>query len=77
MPPATLDAFRDHGLAVRSLDQEVGFAHTVMAAVERLGIPFEAITEQLASDGVQLFVDAWTQLLKAVAGKRDAMERQA
>lgn len=77
VPPATLDAFRDHGVAARSLDQEVGFAHTVMAAVERLGIPFEAITEQLAGDGVQLFVDAWTQLLKAVAGKRDAMERQA
>ena len=75
VPPATLDAFRDHGVAVRGLDQEVAFARTVMAAVERLGIPFETVTEQLATDGVQLFVDAWAQLLKAVAGKRDALER--
>ena len=76
VPPATLDAFRDHGEARRTLDSGVAFAQAVMAAVERLGVPFEAITEQLSVDGVQLFVDAWTQLLQAVANKRDALAAQ-
>ena len=73
VPPATLDAFRDHGEVALTLDSGVAYAQTVMAAVERLGIPFEAITDQLSAQGVQLFVDAWAQLLQAVANKRDAL----
>jgi transaldolase/glucose-6-phosphate isomerase len=73
VPPATLEAFRDHGEVARTLDSGVAYAQTVMTAVERLGVPFEAITDKLSADGVQLFVDAWSQLLRAVANKRDAL----
>lgn len=73
VPPATLDAFRDHGEAQRTLDAEVPTAIAVMAAVEKLGLPFEAATDKLVVDGVQLFVDAWDKLLLAVAAKRDAL----
>lgn len=69
LPPATLDAFRDHGAVARTLDADLAEAQMVMAALERLGIPFDAITEQLTKDGIQLFVDAWNQLAKAVANK--------
>lgn len=73
VPPATLEAFVDHGEVARTLDSGVAYAQTVMAAIERLGIPFDSITEKLGNDGVQLFVDAWAQLLQAVANKRDAL----
>lgn len=73
VPPATLDAFRDHGEAQHSLDTAVAEATQVMASVDALGLPFAAATEQLVCDGVQLFVDAWDQLLAAVAAKRDAL----
>jgi len=76
VPPATLDAFRDHGVARRTLDAEVPTAEAVMAAVDKLGLPFEAATDQLVVDGVKLFVDAWDQLLAAVAAKRDAFLAQ-
>ena len=73
VPPATLDAFRDHGVARRTLDVEVPTAQAVMSAVEKLGLPFEAATDQLVVDGVKLFVEAWDKLLLSVAAKRDAL----
>ena len=73
VPPATLQAFLDHGEVARTLDSGVAYAQTVLLAVERLGIPLDTITDKLLADGIQLFVDAWAQLLKAVASKRDAL----
>ncbi|MES2682955.1 MAG: transaldolase [Pseudomonadota bacterium] len=73
VPPATLDAFRDHGEAERTLDAKADTAAMVMAAVQELGLPFEAATDQLVVDGVKLFVEAWDKLLLAVAAKRDAL----
>jgi len=75
VPPATLDAFRDHGEVHRTLDSEVNTAQAVMAAVEKLGLPLDAATDQLVVDGVKLFVEAWDKLLAAVAAKRDALMR--
>jgi len=73
VPPATLDAFRDHGEAACTLDAEVADAQQVIAAVEQFGLPLQAATDQLVVDGVQLFVEAWDKLLAAVAAKRDAL----
>ena len=75
VPPATLDAFRDHGEARRTLDAEVPMAQSVIAAVEKLGLPLAASTDQLVVDGVKLFAEAWDKLLAAVAAKRDALEK--
>lgn len=74
VPPATLDAFRDHGEAARTLDADVAAARQVMLLVDQLGLPFKAATDQLVVDGVQLFVEAWDKLLAAVAAKRDALQ---
>lgn len=75
VPPATLDAFRDHGSVARTLDAEVADAQEVIAAADALALPLTAATDQLVIDGVQLFVEAWDKLLKAVADKRDALEK--
>jgi transaldolase/glucose-6-phosphate isomerase len=75
MPPATMDAFRDHGQARASLAEGVEAAQGVMAAVQKLGLPLTAITDRLVAEGVQLFVDADDKLLAAVAGKRQALEK--
>jgi transaldolase/glucose-6-phosphate isomerase len=77
VPPATLDAYRDHGISERTLDVDVPTAEMVMAAVDKLGLPFEGATEQLAADGVKQFVEAWDKLLASVAAKRDMMEIEA
>jgi transaldolase/glucose-6-phosphate isomerase len=73
MPPATMDAFRDHGHAEDTLTQNVEDARHVLAETERLGLDLAAVTKHLVEDGVKLFADAADHLLGAVAGKRAAL----
>ncbi len=73
VPPATLDAFRDHGVAQIRLTEGLDAAQAVFATVDQLKLPLDAITERLVVEGLKLFADAHDSLLKAVAGKRDAL----
>ncbi len=73
MPPATMDAFRDHGKPRPSLEENLDQADAVMAALGGAGISLDAVTTQLVEEGVQLFADAFDKLLGAVAGKRAAI----
>ena len=70
MPPATLDAFRDHGTPRASLEEDVAGAQAVMDALPSAGISIDEITAQLVEDGVRLFADAADQLYAAVQKKR-------
>jgi transaldolase/glucose-6-phosphate isomerase len=70
MPPATMDAFRDHGHPRASLEEGVAEAERVMASLARVGISIDEVTAKLVEDGVQLSADAADQLLGAVAKKR-------
>ena len=65
IPPATFDAFRDHGRLRPSLTENVDEAAKTMAALEKAGISMKEVTEKLVVDGVKLFADAFKQLLEA------------
>jgi transaldolase len=65
IPPATFDAFRDHGKLRKSLTENVGDAAKVMGNLEKSGISMKEVTEKLVVDGVKLFADAFKQLLDA------------
>jgi transaldolase / glucose-6-phosphate isomerase len=66
MPPATIDAFRDHGHARPSLTEDVESANRTMELVAKLGISITEVTDKLTDDGVRLFAEAFDKLLKAV-----------
>src|SRR4249919_3839987 len=70
VPPATLDAFRDHGKVRDSLEENVEDARRVLEELEKSGISLDAITDELVKDGVKLFADAADKLYGAVAHKR-------
>jgi transaldolase / glucose-6-phosphate isomerase len=70
MPPATMDAFREHGRPRASLEQDVESATRVMNALPGAGISIDAVTAKLVEDGVRLFADAADQLYAAVQKKR-------
>src|SRR4051794_9290657 len=70
VPPATLDAFRDHGTPRDSLEENVDDARRVLDELERSGVSLDAITEELVKDGVKQFADAADKLYGAVAHKR-------
>jgi transaldolase/glucose-6-phosphate isomerase len=66
MPPATIDAFRDHGKLRNSLTEDVAGAQNVMDNLARAGISIKEVTTKLTDDGVKLFADAFHKLLAAV-----------
>lgn len=66
MPPATIDAFRDHGKLRNSLTEDVPAAAKTMADLESAGISMKQVTDKLTDDGVKLFADAFDKLLAAV-----------
>ena len=70
VPPATLDAFRDHGTPRDSLEEDIEDAKHLLAELEKSGISLDAITADLVKDGVKLFADAADKLYGAVAHKR-------
>ena len=65
IPPATFDAFRDHGKLRASLTENVEAAAKVMANLEKAGISMKNVTDQLLIEGVKLFADAFNKLLDA------------
>lgn len=66
MPPATVDAFRDHGRLRNSLTEDVAGAQKVMDDLAKAGISIKEVTTKLTTDGVKLFADAFHKLLAAV-----------
>ena len=70
LPPATLDAFRDHGKVGATLENNIDLAEQELAVLDRLGISVDQVTDALVIDGVKLFMAAFDQLLGAVALKR-------
>ena len=66
MPPATIDAFRDHGKLRNSLTEDIPGAQKTMDDLAKAGISMKEVTDKLTEDGVKLFADAFDKLLAAV-----------
>jgi transaldolase/glucose-6-phosphate isomerase len=72
VPPATFDAFRDHGKPRASLEADLEEAHDTMEALPKVGISMREVTDKLLKDAVGLFADAFDKLLAAVDKGRKA-----
>jgi transaldolase / glucose-6-phosphate isomerase len=66
IPPATFDAFRDHGKLRPSLTENVAGANKTMADLEAAGISMKEVTDKLLTDAVKLFQDPFKQLLDTI-----------
>jgi transaldolase / glucose-6-phosphate isomerase len=74
IPPATMDAFRDHGkVSPDAIEQDVEGARAMLADLERGGISLKAITEELTVEGVQQFADAFDKLFATIARRRRSL----
>ena len=73
VPPATLDAFLDHGTVAPTLEQDVEGARERFDRLYRLGIDFARITDELQNAGVKSFADSFDSLLAGVAKKRERL----
>ena len=72
VPPATFDAFRDHGRARPTLEEDVEGARRTMTELAALGISIDAITDRLLDEGVRLFAEPFGKLLASIESLRIA-----
>ena len=69
MPLKTLEAFADHGVAERTVDDDLAKARAELAALDDLGIDLDQITADLQKEGVEKFVKPFRELLTCVDEK--------
>jgi transaldolase len=78
IPPATLNAFRDHGRVQLTLEAGEQDAEQALARLAKLGIDLGAITEKLLADGITAFTHSLDELLSSLKEKRRVLlESQA
>ena len=63
LPDATLNAFRDHGRAALTLEEDLDRARQVFADLGRYGILMGDVGDELQKDGVKLFQQSFEQLI--------------
>ncbi len=71
VPPATLDAFIDHGKAELTIQKGMDEAEILLNEIRSKGIDLDEITDQLQTDGVKAFSDAFHNLLDAIGKKKN------
>ena len=70
MPPATITAFADHGVAERTVDTHVDEERALIAKLEKFGVPLKSITDTLLREGLASFEKSFDTLIAGLEGKR-------
>jgi transaldolase len=76
LPPATLDAFKDHGNVAMTVERDVAGAEQQLADLASAGISLDAVTDQLLTDGLASFQQSFDTLLAGLEKKSNALGRQ-
>jgi transaldolase len=76
IPPATLNAFRDHGKARASLEEKLMEAMDVMEKLPAAKIDLRKVTDALETDGIKLFQESYDKLMAGLTAKKAALEKQ-
>ena len=66
IPPKTLVAFLDHGTVERTIDRELDSARKVFEKLSDVGIDIDQATQELETEGVKAFADAFGSLLESL-----------
>jgi transaldolase len=73
MPPALIDAFRDHGEVRRTVDQDLDGARRVIADLAAIGIDLKEVTDKLLREGLASFQKSFESLTAGLEKKREAL----
>jgi transaldolase len=69
MPPATIDAFRDHGAVERTVDKKVAASEGLLKEIEAVGISMKEVTDKLLVDGIASFQKSFDELIAGLEAK--------
>jgi len=75
MPPATIEAFRDHGKVGRTVDRDLDGAKRDLAAIEAAGVSMKEVTDKLLTDGLASFQKSFETLIAGIEKKTKALGR--
>ncbi len=70
MPPATYEAFRDHGKPAVTITNDLQGAHQLFAKLNELGIDITAVTRELTVAGVKSFSESYNNLIAVIERRR-------
>jgi len=73
VPPATLNAFLDHGTVAVTMAADAAEAAEQINQLKQLGVDLDAITDKLQEDGVASFAKSFEVLMSSIAAKRDRL----
>jgi transaldolase len=76
MPPATIDAFRDHGVVARTVDQGYDEAEHHLAALAAVGISIDDVTAKLLTEGIASFQKSFDTLIAGLERKTHELGRE-
>ncbi|HYX51230.1 MAG TPA: transaldolase family protein, partial [Ktedonobacteraceae bacterium] len=74
MPLETIENFRDHGKVRLSVEDDIQKAKDELAELEKVGIHYDRVTQQLQDEGVQKFADSFHELFKGIESKKQDIE---
>ena len=77
VPPATLDAFLDHGKPAARIKDDLDGAKKTVAEFAAVGLDLSRVCHGLLDDGVKSFITSMKTLLDAVGGRRAALLESA
>ena len=69
MPPATIDAFKDHGVVARTVDKKVAVSEALLKEIEAVGISMREVTEKLLVEGIASFQKSFDELIAGIESK--------
>jgi transaldolase len=69
MPPATIEAFRDHGVIDKAVEKKLAAAEGLLKEIEAVGISIEEVTEKLLVDGIASFQKSFDELIAGLEAK--------
>jgi transaldolase len=74
MPPATIDAFADHGVVIpQTVEENLEGAKAAIAGLHEVGVHLDEVTEQLEVEGVASFAKSFEELIEALEQKATAL----
>jgi len=74
LPPATLEAFMDHGSPAETLTQNVDDARNALTGLDSAGVSLDGVTDDLLAAGVASFTGSFEDLMSDIKSKRDALK---
>jgi transaldolase len=77
MPPATIEAFRDHGAVKETVDENIDGERMLLDELEELGISLESVTDKLLSDGLKSFQKSFDSLIARIESKSSELAKAA